>query len=45
MKNSTTVKSFAALASYIHAEDVRKAQNLRKTKGLAKPKVGPKVAR
>jgi hypothetical protein len=45
VQNTQPIKSFRDLARAIHAEDVRKADNLRKASSLPKPKVGPKVAR
>jgi hypothetical protein len=42
---TATFKSFRDLARAVHADDVRKAENLRKAAALPKPKVGPKVAR
>ena len=48
MPKTVTVKSFADLARVVHAEDVRKAQNLRRSAPLAakRPKGnGPRIAR
>lgn len=47
-QNTTTLKSFKALAAYIAADDRRKAENLRKSQSLAKnrkPNSGPRIAR
>lgn len=43
-----TFKSFKDLARAVHAEDVRKAQNLKRSANLRankRPKTGPAVAR
>jgi len=45
MTQTQTFKSFSALARALHAEDVRKAENLRKSASLPKPKIGPRIAR
>lgn len=49
MKQPTTFKSFAALAAAINREDVRKAENLRRSRSLAakqtKTTPGPRIAR
>lgn len=49
-KQTLTLKSFSALASpearaVIHAEDRRKAANLRRAANLPKTNPGPRIAR
>jgi hypothetical protein len=42
-----TFKSFAAMAAYLRAEDVKRAQNLKRSRPIANvlPGTGPRVAK